>query len=96
MITIYGHSDDLIEIEGDIREEFNIYNTDGYLLTSTGVMIKVRYDGEWFFNVVKEGKNTYVRVKPIEEGKYTETVLIDSPDVKWIAFTEKSFVAFGS
>jgi hypothetical protein len=53
MIYIYGASDDLVEIDGDIREEFyypSASDHDGYYITtSSGFVVGIRYDsdGEW-------------------------------------------------
>lgn len=53
-ITVYGSSDDLIEVEGCIREEFPIARSydgeNGNLLAfSNGVVLRIRYeeDGIW-------------------------------------------------
>lgn len=50
MIYIYGASDDLVEIDGDVREEFNPPMDDTYYIaTSNGFVISIKYDedGEW-------------------------------------------------
>jgi hypothetical protein len=58
-VTISGASDDLIEVEGDIREEF-IYSgdPDGDLLSFTdGTIVRVTYttDGVWTVRVLFVG-----------------------------------------
>ena len=48
--TIYGASDDLIEVDGDITEEFDaIEERPYYLGFSTGVVLRIEYgtDGIW-------------------------------------------------
>lgn len=50
--TVYGASDDLIEVEGDVREEFYVLGSEeeNYLAFSNGFVIKVTYDyrdGVW-------------------------------------------------
>jgi hypothetical protein len=51
-ITLSGHSDDLIEIDGDLSEEF-AYNIDhgysNYLALSNGAVFRIEYasDGCW-------------------------------------------------
>jgi len=41
MLKVYGASDDLIEIKGDIREEFSRYDSEGdYLAFSDGTVLK--------------------------------------------------------
>lgn len=59
-LTITGASDDLIEIDGDIREEFNVYLNDdqeSYLSISDGTLLRVIYDedGIWRFTPVVAG-----------------------------------------
>lgn len=49
-VTIYGASDDLIEIEGDIREEFNPpYDEEAVLAFSDGTVLRMKYgdSGVW-------------------------------------------------
>lgn len=50
-LTVYGSSDDLIEVEGDVREEFYVsQNDDGdYLAFSSGVVLRIHYTnaGVW-------------------------------------------------
>lgn len=48
--VLYGYSDDLIELEGDIREEFNPVGDDGDLIVfSTGTVLRIEYGtgGVW-------------------------------------------------
>ena len=67
MIEIYGSSDDLIEIDGDIREEFDDYCGNGYLYFSNEVVIKYDYDGDWTFSIKSNPKN--IKIDIIEVGK---------------------------
>ena len=64
MIMIYGASDDLIEIEGDFREEIYAIDADTipYLLSfSDSTVLEVRYDerGMWRIRRVVEGLAQY-------------------------------------
>lgn len=47
MILVYGSSDDLIEIDGDWQEEFNVYEFPVFLALSDGTLLRVDFDGEW-------------------------------------------------
>ena len=54
MITIYGASDDLIEIEGDILEEFNVYpeeHTRYLIAVSDGTLLKMWYDEDGIWRI---------------------------------------------
>lgn len=46
--TIYGASDDLIEVDGDITEEFDAIEQHPYYLGfSTGVVLRIECGHEW-------------------------------------------------
>lgn len=58
-ITITGASDDLIEVDGDISEEFNPPDgEDSILGFSNGVLLRVRYDddGIWRITPIRGGE----------------------------------------
>lgn len=60
-VYVYGASDDLIEIEGDLSEEFGYtpptYSHHDakpyYLGFSDGTLLKITYDGEWNIKLIK-------------------------------------------
>lgn len=62
-VYVYGASDDLIEIEGSLRQEFyycdaGYANADEalvpyYLAFSDGTLLKITYDGEWNIKLVE-------------------------------------------
>lgn len=57
--VVTGASDDLIEIEGELEEEFNAYDcTDGIIAFSDGTLLNVNYDknGIWRFEPVYKGE----------------------------------------
>lgn len=71
-LTIYGASDDLVEIEGDIREEFNPRSGDdpSYLAVSDGTVLRISYDGQWHIGLVAQGAAEYEHLAAsAEEGK---------------------------
>lgn len=57
MIKVRGTSDDLIELEGDIREEFYADEDGNYLAFSNGVALRIHYttEGVWRITKVREG-----------------------------------------
>jgi hypothetical protein len=92
-ITITGSSYDLIEIEGDIREEFNVYLRDDercVLAFSDGTLLDVDYDndGIWRFNRKVAGSATFSK----EEGDVIEDtcdkVALEG-DIKWVALAKE-------
>lgn len=65
MINITGASDDLIEVDGEISEEFNCYdpafhNKPVYMAISDGTLLKITYDefGIWRITIVVIGTGT--------------------------------------
>lgn len=82
---VYGHSDDLIEVEGDVTEELYA-NFNGPTHVFVGdTEIVAEYDGEWHFDVVDKGRNDTThwysvgRRKVIEElNDYTECIVVES------------------
>lgn len=64
MIEVYGASDGLIEVEGDIREEFS-YSGEArgvdVLAFSDGTLLSIEYDqnGIWRINLLASGALAY-------------------------------------
>ena len=48
---ITGASDDLIELEGDIYDEFDSYDTDSKLKFDTGAVLVLHYDEEGVWRI---------------------------------------------
>lgn len=76
-IKIYGASDDLIEVDGDIREEFSP-NTDKpyHLLFSNGTQVKVEWcpdpsdtPASWAVTIVDVGVGKVQRLKGIDDSE---------------------------
>lgn len=59
--TIYGASDDLVELEGDISEEFDCLNSKARLTFSDGTILEIQYGKQigsiWAIQVAKEGSH---------------------------------------
>lgn len=94
MIKVYGQSDDLIEIVGDIEEEFGLgldeaEKTGVVLAFSCGTLIKVKYenDGLWRITTLVRGRAQVTHTQAIEaDGEYSDTLTIDTEeDVAWVA-----------
>lgn len=89
MIKIYGHSDDIIVIEGDINEEFyiNSDNTEGdYLGFSDGTLIKVIYDGFWRFFPIKLGTAEYSKTEATDIDKNYSDIITLYDNIKWVIY----------
>ncbi len=80
MTKIYGASDDLIEIEGDVNDEHGEYNFSGTISCSDGTKVKVSYDedGNWKFNKIEYGSKFKALIVAVgDDNKHTEPLAID-------------------
>jgi len=89
MIKITGASDDLIEIEGSITEEFNSYDCkDGRLALSDGTLLKVQYDGIWRFSILSKGTEFVELVSGDYEADTNDEVHFKD-GIKWVMFADE-------
>lgn len=95
-IKIYGHSDDCIEITGDISDEGYVGNNNiGYVELSTGDVFKVHYtkEGVWRISKVDNEINNvnynlivcHYDEENEEESGYTDQMYIVGK-IEWIKF----------
>ena len=93
-IIIYGASDDLVEIDGDIREEFN-YPYDEtvpqYLAFSEGTILSIFYSdkGIWGIRQVVMGDAKYSKKEALENPKddeYSDIATLENDDIQWVVF----------
>lgn len=89
-VTIYGASDDLIEIGGDLREEFNALGDDdsAYLGFSDGTLLLIQYgkggNAFWRITPVIYGSAAYSKVEATsEDDDYSDVVTLDG-EIKWV------------
>jgi len=93
---IYGSSDDLIELEGLITEEFNHspgWSTqdqqDAILAFSDGTLLQMHYDGLWRITRVVAGSCGYSHT-PGSEADDTNDVVVLTGDLKWCVKSERN------
>jgi hypothetical protein len=89
--VITGASDDLIEISGELEEEFNAYDcSDGTMAFSDGTLLTVVYDenGIWRFNPIYKG-NLYDKKVDGSVGEDTNDEIYFSPCLKWCVFSDE-------
>lgn len=90
-VTVYGASDDLIEIEGDVREEFSALSDDGddggLLAFSNGVVLDVRYrNGVWRIAPIVGASRVNITFAPEDDDDdYSDKAEVVE-DVKWVVF----------
>lgn len=92
-IEITGASDDLIEIEGVISEEFNWYPKDGergYLAISDGTLMEVRYDndGIWRFRRLIAGSAEFIHSSGSVQADTNDVVRLRGigDQIQWVLF----------
>lgn len=85
-VTVYGASDDLIEVEGDIREEFHWNDClPAYLRFSNGVVLRVSYFDVWRIEPVAGAELVQVvQCSEDDEDNYSDRATV-SGDVTWVA-----------
>jgi hypothetical protein len=76
MTKVYGASDDLIEIEGDVYDEISHYDRVTRLNFSDGTALDVKYGklnskkeviGVWNVDVIEEGSLFYYKTECLDE-----------------------------
>jgi len=95
-IKIYGASDDLIEIDGDIEGEFSYYDEDepAYIGFSDGTVLKIFYDetGLWKIVQINKGKADFCYdfiATNSDSDKYSDVVVLRKEKINWLMFGNK-------
>lgn len=90
-VTIRGHSDDCIVIQGAIHEEFSAYeaksNIVRFLGFSDGTLLRITY-GEhnkamWRISLIRKGTAEYIKAEAEEGKSYSDQVSLEG-DVSWV------------
>jgi hypothetical protein len=86
-IIISGGSDDLIEIEGDIGEEFYAHQDGDFLSFSDGTLLKIIYteDGCWRISVIQMNAKIIERFEATDSDseEYSDKLTIEG-DFNWV------------
>lgn len=90
-ITVYGASDDLIEIEGDITEEFYVYGvpeSESVLAFSNGVVLRAFYTESGIWRISTITKPSGIDIAKIEapeddDDNYSDRVTVPG-SIKWV------------
>lgn len=96
-VKVYGASDDLIEIDGDIEEEFSWYKGDdepAYLGFSDGTVLRIIYDetGLWKIMTINKGRATVERTfEATDSGSdnYSDIVVLKDTKLDWVMLASK-------
>lgn len=85
-LTIYGSSDDLIEVEGDISEEYTDYNNpEGSVLAfSNGAALRIAYSDSGVWRIVPlTGDMQIAQALEDDDDNYSDVATVTG-DVRWI------------
>jgi hypothetical protein len=95
-ITIRGHSDDIVYVEGDITEEFYHCMRDGepaYLAVSDGTLLAITYganDGAfWRIVPVRYGTAQYSKHEAADETKDYSDIVTLTGAIAWVAMAHQ-------
>lgn len=87
---VTGASDDLIELRGDLYEEFNSYDcNNGAIAFNDGTILNVRYDedGIWRFNLISKG-SLYIKIEQGIVDEDTNDIVYFKEGLKWCVFSD--------
>jgi hypothetical protein len=86
-ITVYGASDDLIEVEGDITEEFDIDGGGPLLAFSDGTVLQIEWTrvGIWRITPLIKGTGVLtITQAPLDDDRdRTDRAVLDA-DIRWV------------
>lgn len=91
-VIVYGHSDDIISVSGDIEDEFSVRDDETkFLAFSEGTLLRVRYDGEWHISRHSAGSAAYARIESqgADDKDYSDVVTLEG-DIRWIVAGERN------
>lgn len=87
MIKVYGETDDLLEIEGDITEEFMMYEGTRYLSFSNGVVLRVSTNVHYNWTIRALRGHELVSIVPAAGDGYGDSdVAHIVGTVDWVVF----------
>lgn len=88
-VSICGASDDLIEIEGDVREEFTTMADAGALVgASNGALLRIRYTDSGTWRIQPVAGADLIDVKQCaedDEDNYSDVATV-AGDIAWVLF----------
>jgi hypothetical protein len=101
-ITIRGHSDDIVYVEGDITEEFYPRMRDdkpAYLACSDGTLLRITYgadgSGCWRIVPVRYGTSYYAKREATDEDEDYSDVVTLMGSIAWVAMADQYAVPAG-
>lgn len=89
-LTIFGSSDDLIEIEGTINEEFSLPSSEeAFIAISNGTVVRIQYTdhGVWRIALVSKPGDVAISITPAPENdgdNYSDVCVISGGNIAWV------------
>lgn len=87
-VTVTGHSDDLIEIDGDIREEWGVYGDvpSRHMAFSDGTVLRIHYDddGLWRVTMVVAGAAEFRHDPGDVTADRNDVATLTGVDIRWV------------
>lgn len=90
MLTIFGCSDDLIEIQGTINEEFSLPpSEEAFIAISNGTVVRIKYNdhGVWRISLVSKPGDVAISITPVPEDdsvNYSDVCVISGGNIAWV------------
>jgi len=89
-VQVHGHSDDLIEFEGQFRAELQAnYDSDTLVVLSDGTVLRLEYNSQGIWKITTEavGMDSSVRISPApDEHDYSDVADVETDEpVEWVA-----------
>lgn len=96
-LEVFGYSDDNIEVEGAVHEEFGAYSRDDQeflVVVSDGTVLALKYGdkGIWNIRLVATGKGSKVSIATAldTDDENTDRATIEAQDaIRWVVFGHK-------
>lgn len=108
-VIVSGFSDDIVTVEGDLNEElrpeYPAEEEGVYVALSCGVLLKVRYDGDWSVSLTSdaEAESGVIQVQHHkahvhdQDGirDYSDAAVVEAESIEWAVMGEQAAIQGG-
>lgn len=90
MIKISGYSDDTVDLDGDLAEEFAYSGDPALIACSDGTLLRIASDreGVWRLTRIAAGTATFTLTPGTDDRQHSDRVTLDG-DVRWIVYADE-------
>jgi hypothetical protein len=90
MLTIHGASDDLIEVDGAISEEFTAVNGLAYVMLSSGQVFRFRFEADgWRASLLADRTTDSLPLPAMTRNEHGDDVVTVPWAVTWVGVSEQ-------